>query len=267
MSKKLFFIILLFILVLPVAIFLIYKNYFRQSEVRSKAVVSEKKPELNLLDLEKRPFLNLRAINGGKEVEITIDKLKNKEKKVEYILEYQSGNLLQSAKGSLELTKEPISTKILLGSCSAGGKCTYDKNVSKGSLYLYFFNSKNYGLKANFTFNKVSEKDGIFTSYDGKITLKTDKDSLDKNDYLIVCETMGLPKELKKEIIAGPIGFFNQQGREIKGQLTFKLFEKDLSASKIYGWDGEKWQEYKSKTEGDTISAAIDRLSVFVLAK
>lgn len=248
--------------------FFAYQKFFQKEKVgESKKVITKKKPQINLLELEKRPFVILLPRVDGHELFITIDSLKMGEEKVEYALEYQTGTMLQAGTGRINFEEEPtpVTKKILLGSCSKG-KCKYDEDVSGGSLTLYFEGKEDYGVKGEFTLNKMSEKEGVFSSKDKKISLDVGKTGLASGTFVVVFDTIGLPEEIDNKVLAGPIGFFTASKQSIKkADLTFKEIEQDLSGAKILGWNGKEWQEYEVEIDDDSASARIDQLGTFVL--
>lgn len=260
---------LIIFLVIGAASFAGYQLFFKKKAVtKEQKTIGPKRELLNQLALEKRPYITLFPREDGRELTLTITNLKNGEEKVTYELEYQAGNLLQSATGKIDIKQEsaPLTRKILLGSCSAGGKCSYDENVSSGSLFLFFKGKENYNLKGDFTFHKISEAEGVFTSRDAQITLETGKNDLQNVKFLLVVSTMGLPGEVEGKVISGPVGFFTANTSTLKdATLTFQS-KDDLTQAKILGWDGEEWQAVTGSVKEDTYSSEVSSLGTFVLA-
>jgi hypothetical protein len=247
--------------------FLAYKKMASKKQESQSKVVQKKKPEVNLIELAKRPYVTLTPRADGHEVSMTIDGLKLKETNLEYEMEYQAGSMLQGAGGRIDFKEEkpPVSKNLLFGSCSKG-KCKYDDDVSSGSLTLYFSGSEDYGLKGDFTIAKMEEAEGVFNSRDVKVSLNVGKEGLDDDVFVVVLYTMGLPGVVKGEVLAGPYGFFTAQKQSIKkAELTFKTSQEgDL---KILGWNGNDWQEYETVSADGLISASVDKLTTFVLVK
>lgn len=266
MNKK-WIIIPLVIIVLAAGGFFGYKKFFaKKKKEEPKKVVSKKAQLVNQIELGKRPYLTLVPREDGREVSMTIDKLQLGEENVEYELEYQAGNMIQGAGGRIDFTQEPapVTKKLLFGSCSKG-KCTYDENVSGGSLTLTFAGKEGYALKGDFTLNKMSEKEGIFSSRDAKVSLEVGSKDLPADVYVIVASTMGLPGKVEGKVISGPVGFFTANKATLKSAtLTFKSHD-DLSKAKIMMWDGSQWQDLEGKAGEEEISASVDQLGVFVL--
>lgn len=91
---------------------------------------------INQLDQDKRPFTILSQHSTGKLLAFYLEN-------TSYIegatidLEYLSGDLLKGARSTLESPiSDPFAKAFLLGSCSAGGKCSFDKDLISGSLKL-----------------------------------------------------------------------------------------------------------------------------------
>ena len=248
--------------------FFAYQKFFQKEKAEeTKKVITKKKPQINLLELEKRPFVILLPRIDGHELFVTIDGLKMGEDSVEYELEYQAGTMLQGAFGRIDFQEEPVpvTKKLLLGSCSKG-KCKYDEDVSGGSLTLYFEGKEDYGVKGEFTLNKMSEKKGVFSSKDEKISLDVGKTGLASGTFVVVLDTIGLPEEINTKVLAGPIGFFTASEQSIKkATLTFKEIKEDITDAKILCWNEKEWQEYEVETEGEEASAQIGQLGTFIL--
>lgn len=264
---KKFLIFLIIIAFLGTGFFAYQKFFGKEKAEEAKKVVTKKKPQVNLLELEKRPYVILLPRVDGNELFATIDKLKSGEERLEYELEYQAGTMLQGAFGRIDFQEEPppVTKKLLLGSCSKG-KCKYDEDISGGSLTLYFEGDEDYGLKGEFTLNKMSEKEGLFSSRDTKVSLDVGKTGLPASTFVVVFDTIGLPEKVEGKVLAGPIGFFAAESADIKkGELIFEEIEEDLTKAKILGWDGKEWVEYEVEIEGESASAQVNQLGTFIL--
>jgi len=249
--------------------FFIWKNKnSAPQEEKTKKVVSSVKPEVNLLETGKRPFVTLIPREDGHEVSLNISDLKGGEKTVEYELEYQAGTLLQGAGGRIDFEEEkpPVAKKLLFGSCSKG-KCKYDEDVHSGSLTLYFDNGEKYGLKTGFTLGTVEQEEGVFKTQDLKTSLEIKESSLSEDSFIVAMSTMGLPDEVKKEIVSGPVGFFASAEAKIEeALLTFSRVDSEADL-KILRWDGEQWQEYETEKKEDSVIASVNSLGVFLLVE
>jgi hypothetical protein len=262
------FIVILIILAFIAGGYFGYQKIFSKKKEAPKTITSKKRNPVNILALEKRLYIVLVPREDGHEVFMTLDNLHHGEEKVEYELEYQAGTMLQGAGGRIDFTEEPapVTKKLLFGSCSKG-KCKYDEDVSGGSLTLDFTGKEDYSLKGEFTLGKMEDKEGVFQSRDVKVSLDVGEDGLDEDVFVIVAGTMGLPKEVEGEIIAGPVGFFTANKQTIKkATLSFKGI-KEEGDLKVLGWNGTEWRKYEVKLEDNTATAEVDQLTTFILVK
>ena len=100
--------------------------------------------------------VDLKPKPDGKSVFLTVSKIPSNTESIEYELSYLTGEgLPKGALGKITLNgKTDIERDILLGTCSTGGKCTYDTGVKSVNLVLKFNTSqgatqftKEYSLK------------------------------------------------------------------------------------------------------------------------
>lgn len=227
---------------------------------------------VNQIDLKDRPYVSLAPTLGsrhpqGKEVTLTISRTALDSTAVEYELEYQAGSLIQGVFGRIDFTKDkpPVSKNLLLGSCSAGGKCSYHENVTGGSLTLRWRGGKeNFALKGEWNLEQMGERRGKFSSRDAKFQLEVPSAGLPGSALLIIIQTMGLPGEVAGQVVAGPYAVFTL-GSKLAGsaQLSLRL-NQEASSVQLLGWNGTAWHEYKAQVSGKTLTAAVDRLTTFV---
>jgi hypothetical protein len=266
--KKLVVIVL--IIILAAGGYFGYTKFLKKEkpEEEKRKVITKQRPAVNIIDIEKRPYVTLVPREDGNEVGLSIIDLKGREKLVEYELEYQAGSLLQGAGGRIDLAEEPlpVTKNLLFGSCSKG-KCKYDEDVSGGSLALYFENGEDYGVKGDFTIKQMSEAEGVFRSRDVKAELDVGEDGLGNSVFIIVASTIGLPEKVDGDVIEGPVGFFTAGIEKIDdATLTFKT-SKDIDSPLILAWDGSEWIEYEAEKEDGGYLTTVDMLATFVLVK
>jgi len=239
----------------------------KKKTVETNQNYQKKTEQINKLAIKDRPFVTLTPRVDGKEVTLEIDNVKNATK-VDYELEYQTKDMIQGAFGNIDFNKEPtpVSKNILFGSCSKG-VCKYDEGVSGGSLTLRFEGgTETYVLKSDFNLQNMFDRQGVFASKDVKATLDVGKSGLPPATYLIISSTMGLPKEVEGEIIAGPYAFLAATSPTLKATLTVKS-SADLTGAKLMFWTGKAWTELKSTIVDGSISAPVTNLGVFVVTK
>jgi len=268
MNKKLLISlgIALLAIILAIAGFLFFRSRGSSSQTSNK--IAEK---VNTVPVSDRPYVTLKPTQekhpAGTEVEITIHTTTLDSTDAEYELEYQAGSLLQGVFGSIDFTKEkpPVSKTLLLGTCSAGGKCDYNKEVSGGTVLIRLSGGQQkFAVKGEWSYQLMGDRDGQFSSRDSKFRAQVPPKSLATTDYVIVMQTMGLPKEVPGTILAGPYHIATLTKNTISADLEIRLSEEATDAT-LYGWTGSSWKEYKSEISDKMLSATVDRLTTFVV--
>jgi hypothetical protein len=130
-----------FLIIIPVIIFTGIIIFFI---VKSKQVVVEKPvddvptPEAVLPTVSGEVKVDIAAGNGKRSVDIKISGFPTDVETIEYELMYLTNSgLSRGVNGKRKVQDLPIKD-ITLGSCSTGGKCTYDEGVSSIDLVLKF---------------------------------------------------------------------------------------------------------------------------------
>lgn len=166
-------------------------------------------------------------------------------------LEYQSGDLLKGAKSTLETPiKNPYVKAIILGSCSTGGKCSFDKDLKSGTmkLKLNFGDAKvSHVLKGDFTF--VTGQNNL---PDGRVTFTPSKATA--KDNLILLNSFGLPKATDKEVVLYPIVISSTSNKNIVGTLTIN--QSGVSSAAIY--DGQTYQPLKFSEKDGSLTITLN---------
>lgn len=218
---------------------------------------------VNLEPVESRPFVRLSPIKDGKAIELEILEEKKQAGDLEYELEYSAGALLQGAFGSIDsLANLPVKKEILLGSCSTGGKCTYNKDVTGGNLTLRFGNP-DYTLKTEWSYKENALKEKIFTSRDAKFTLDITKGKNTAN-YVLVQNAPGFPGTIDGKVIAGP--YMVAPASSITGTVTVSVrLPLDATEGTLMAWDGKAWKEWKSSTAEKVVTATGPMSEVYVV--
>lgn len=183
---------------------------------------------VNELAMAERPFTILVPhITNKLFTFVTINA--NKAKSATLDLEYQSGDLLKGARATLETPiTSPYMKAIILGSCSTGGKCSFDTDLKSGTMKLKLnFDDKKitHVLKGDFVFvtgqNNLPDGKVIFTP--SKATIK---------DNLILLNSFGLPKATDKETVLYPIVISSTGDKNIVGTLTIN--QAGVTGAAIY---------------------------------
>ncbi len=158
----------------------------------------------------------------------------NKAKTASLDLEYLSGDLLKGATATLETPiTSPYIKAIILGSCSTGGKCSFDQELKSGTMKLKLvFAGQNViqVLKGDFAF--VTGQNNL---PDGKVIFAPSTAS--KKDNLILLNSFGLPKAVEKETLLYPIVISAVSSKNIVGTLTVN--QTGVTGAAIY--DGQSY--------------------------
>lgn len=263
--KKLLTLALLLLVITNVSGCRLFRRQQAEAEPTPKPAINE---PVNVIPVTERPYLSLVPRNDGRELTLRLGELRKPATEMEYELEYQSGTLLQGAFGELDLTgTAPFSTEILLGSCSAGGSCSYHEDVTGGTITSKYRGEENYALKDEWRFQATADAEGMFSSRDGKFQLDAGT-ALNRSAYVIVMQTAGLPSEIEGELLAGPYGVFPSNGlpQTGSGELLIRLNEDSQTAT-ILGWDGSEWVEFETSVDGREATATVDLLEVYVVTR
>ncbi|MBD3279743.1 MAG: hypothetical protein GF390_03460 [Candidatus Pacebacteria bacterium] len=217
----------------------------------------------NVIPVSERPYIQIAPLADGRNLVLLIKHLNKPATSVDYELEYQAGSLLQGAFGNIDLSTMPAQTQILLGSCSAGGACTYHEDVQGGTLVTRFQGSENYALKSNWRYFDNRAGNTEFSSKDAKFQLIS-KD-LANQRYLIIFNTAGYPEGLEGTVVSDPYSLAVSSNLTGSAQLTMRANEE--GELKIMGWDGEAWQEFTGEVDGKMIEAEVELMELYVVVK
>jgi hypothetical protein len=211
-------------------------------------VIPEK---VNTMPVEKRPYLTLTPTNKGRSLILSLFTLNTPVKKAEFEVEYQSGTLLQGFGGKLNTDKLPDVQEFLLGSCSAGGKCSYSEDVTGGVLTVRLTDTEKLTLKNEWSFLENTEKTDTITSRDGKFVM-TGK-GIAAVTHLVVLQSPGYPAPVAAPLsnVYAPAGLTTPKG-ELKVSIRLNA---DAAKATIWGWDGKVYKALKT-TVADKVASA-----------
>lgn len=237
----------------------------KQTPVVTRPKIEE---PVNTVPIEERVYTTLGILKDGqkplgKELNLTVVDAKGAET-IEYSLEYQAGTSVQGGVGTIFSNKEkaPYEVSILLGSCSAGGACSYHEGIKGGTLLLRFRGSPVGNLKGEWSYY-APNNDGKYSSRDGKFQL--DASDL-KNGYTVISQTMGLPRATNGEILAGPYHMDSTAKIKMDTSLTMRLND-ETDKVKLLFWDGKSYKTIASKVDGKTLTATINSLGTYLAVK
>lgn len=223
---------------------------------------------VNTVPLEKRVYTTLSFPDSsrfpvGREIRLMIANSQSAST-VEYELEYQAGTLVQAGVGSIDPNKEkpPYTRDILLGSCSAGGACSFNEDVRGGTLLLRFKGSEIGNLKSEWNYYAPGN-DGKFGSRDAKFQLSAPKF---KNSFVIVSSTLGLPAPVEGEVLAGPYNVAASATNVGGIELSIHLSQNILGV-KLFRWTGSSYEELPTTISDKTLSAPVTSAGTFLVTQ
>lgn len=199
---------------------------------------------LNQEPVASRPFVLLTPRADGKAVTLSIQEMKKQATDAEYEVEYSAGSLLQGAFGTIDsLSTLPVNKEILLGSCSSGGKCTYNTGVTGGTMTLRFGNP-DYSLKQEWSYIEKANKETTWNARDAKFSLDVSK-AKNTASYVIVYNSPGYPGTPVGTVVAGPYAV--AYAGTVTGNATVSIrLPQDVSTGTIASYDGKIWTELKT---------------------
>lgn len=220
----------------------------------------------NIIEIAERPYLVIKPLADGRNLEISILNLKKDAKEMDYELEYQAGTLLQGAFGNIDLAKIPATAKILLGSCSAGGACTFHEDVQGGSLLTrYIGGEDDYALKSDWKYIDNAKRGSEFSSKDAKFQI--DSKDLTRQRFLVIFNTPGLPEGLESTPVSEPYSLATSGVLKGDADLTMRAMEEGELKIAGYDADTEEWTIFEGEVEGKMIVAEVELMDLYVVVK
>lgn len=240
----------------------------RSQHETQETVQTEEKPkrrtrteQYDTISLEKRPYIEIKPQATGRDVTIVFHNLKESADTVDYELEYQAGELLQAAFGTIEIDSLPINKDILLGSRSAGGATTYHENVKGGTLVTRFKGDEAYAFKSDWNFIVNSARQTTISSKDEKFSLKgTD---IGKLRLAVITNSPGYPGALPGTAISALYALSAPTAVSGEATATITLTAAAPNA-KVAVWDGKAWETVDAQVDGTTATAEVSLGQLFV---
>jgi hypothetical protein len=258
--KKIF--IILGLVALGLTAFFLVKNKNKTADTPETVQKKRISEPVNIIPVSERPYLSISPLSDGHNVQITVHALNKPAQSAEYELEYQAGSLLQGAFGSLQMDNLPESTKVLMGSCSAGGACTFHEDVQGGSLLARFDEPEAYVIKSNWKYIDNAKRNDQVSSKDAKFQLTAP--GLAKQRLIIVYNSPGIPEAPKGEVVSDIYSLATSGNLTGEGELTMRATAEGENLQ-IAGWDGEEWTYYEGKVEGKMITAEVDLVELYLV--
>ena len=225
------------------------------------------KVSVNIIDVKNRPYVTLQPLTDRNMLEFVVHNLPKKADNVEVLLEYdRNKGVLDAVLKNFTLSQVPYVDKLFLGSKSSGGATTYHDDVIGGELTLTFAAGKDtYALQVPWRYDDTQPRYSQFATSDQRFQLTLNQPF--KTPKVVVMQSPGLPAELPGTIIAGP---YLVRGvgplPETQGKLTIHLSEESQKA-KLYGFNGQKWQELSATIDGRTLTATVPFIETYVVVK
>jgi hypothetical protein len=193
--------------------------------------------------------------------------LPKKAKEVEVTLEYdRNKGVLDAVVKKFTLDKIPYVDKIFLGSKSSGGATTYHDDVIGGSITLTFSGGdESYALQVPWRYDDTQPHYTQLATTDSKFQLLLNEPM--RTPKVLVMESPGLPVKIDEKVIAGP---YLVRGvgplPDINAKITIHLSEVSEKA-KLYGFNGQKWQQLDSTLDGRTLTASVPLVETYVVTE
>jgi hypothetical protein len=235
------------------------------TEITQQGTQKKKVSEpVNQIALSERPYVQITPRTDGRNLDLQINSVAKSATSAEYELEYQAGTLLQGAFGLIELSNLPASAEILLGSCSAGGACTYHNDVKGGTLVLKFSGPESYSLKQDWRhFDNWGNKETQFASKDAKFQVESS--ALANQRFIVVYNSPGYPTGLPGTPVSEPYSL--TASSTLKGSAEVTMRANEEGALTIYGYDGSAWKAFDTTVDGKTVTATVDLMDLYIVVK
>lgn len=229
-----------------------------QEETKNKKRVTE--PE-NIIPVAERPVIYLVPKADGHNIDIVIQAVKKAATDAEYTLEYQTGTLVQAQENVIALAQLPVTETVFLGSCSAGGKCSFHEDVTGGVLRVRFAGDQSYVLKQDWKYIDNTAKETAVSSKDA--FFQVESDSLASQRYIIVYNNPGYPDGLEGTPVSDP--YVIQGSATLTGTANLTLRASQEGTLSIMGWDGSEWHEFSGTVEGKSITAEVELMPLYIV--
>lgn len=221
--------------------------WFWKAQSAKTDVVEDVKPTkkrivepVNVIPVAERPVMYITPQADGHNLDIVVAEVKKEADMAEFEIEYTTENLVQGGQGEFELGSLPAMKKWFMGSCSAGGACSYHENVTGGSLKTRFVGPENYAIKHDWRYIENTDRSDTFASKDGKFQLAAD--SFTKVGLAVVTNSPGYPEGLKGEPASE--AYVVKTPSTLSGEATVSI--RTTGDAKIMAWDGSDWSEMET---------------------
>lgn len=263
--------VVLAVIALILAVVLIVKGRSNNVEVIVEEPARRRISEpVNVIPVSERPYVSILPLPDNTHLTIKILQLNKPATESDYVLEYQSGTSLKGAEGLIYLASLPATEEVFLGTCSAGGACTYDREITGGNLLLRFTGDESYAVKTNWRYIENTDRSDEIASWDAKFQLQSP--ALAAIRYSIVFNSPGIPSGLdnlldsedEPKLIADHYALTASSALQGTGELTIRLIEESPTAQ-IVGYNGDEWVSFETETEGKEAKAQVELMELYTV--
>lgn len=265
MNKKYlpFIIGALLLLVVGGGIFAFTRSRDQKQATPEPAAKKKVTAPVNVIAVAERPYIQLLPKADGHNLTVRINTVKKAAESVEYEVEYQTGTLLQGFSETLTLGNLPAEKTSLLGSCSAGGACTYHEDIQGGNILSTFAGPEAYAVKSDWRFFDNKAKGDEFSSKDAKFTVTSP--ALKTQRYGVVFNSPGYPGELPGTLVSELYALGTSS--ELTGTAEVMIRASEEGSLKVVGWDGSTWKTFETTTNGKEAMAEADLMQLYAVVK
>ncbi len=233
---------LILLVIIGIGIFLVLKPQTSQP-----AEIPNKRQIINALPINERPFVALFPHPSSKLITLLLDK-PGSIPELTIDLEYLSGNALKGGRSTVKFPASlPYTQAFLLGSCSSGGKCSFDTNITTGTIKTKIEKADEvHVLKSNYVFIK-----GPSATTDQKLRFTPGKKY---TAQAILGYSHGYLGEITQEAVSEPFVITSDSPDTITGTLSFIA---SGTTSLLY-YDGKEYQELKVTQDANQFTAELE---------
>ena len=225
------------LLILSLVILIAYR-LLASSSTKEVAPPPAKRQVINAIPIPDRPFITLFPHQTNKLITLYVDKLGDTSE-LTVDIEYLSGNSLKGGRTTISLPVQlPFTQAFLLGSCSSGGKCSFDQDITTGTIKTKLENDTEINiLKSNYVFI-----DGPSATTDQKLKFTPIKYS----DTAILSYTHGYVGTFTGEVVSEPFVITSASPDNVTGTLTLVS-----DATSLAYYDGQDYQVLEGVKSSD----------------
>lgn len=264
--------IVLALLATAVAVTLAIRARGGEEEVVEEPTRRRISEPVNVIPVSERPYVSILPIPDNNHLTIRIFEVNKPATEADYVLEYQSGSSLKGAEGLIDVGDLPASEQIFLGTCSAGGACTYDRDITGGNLLLRFTGDESYAVKTNWRYIENTDRSDEIASWDAKFQLQSD--SIATARYLVVFNSPGIPPGLEAlmedgqepELIADHYALSASSNLNGTAEVMIRT-EQESETATVVGYNGSDWISFETEVDGKEVRAEVEFVELYTVIR